>query len=612
MSILKKKNILLVVLAVVLVCIPIIGFAAVNAENSHSYGDINGDGDINTKDIVRLMKYIANNGEGIEAYGTDLNNDNVTNSKDLVRLMKYIANGGSNSDDSSDVSSSDSVTTVPDTESPEPDNFIIEGYFDDGDKNEIVAFADDQIYAFSGLRGFFGYTPAETDGGILFADSELLADIFGFAYELDSENGTFRYTYGDIEMIFNIKTGVLNVAGNEYAECQIISRGERLLCSVEYFADLLGYKVIQENGDYDITYLTAQEELLTDEKRAEAEERFELYRTVVCDTSDVEAEQNGVGKYAKTDYEDRLVGIAYSTWFESLSKWGEDKTWDLPLDGIYRSKDRDAIYRHGKLLADAGVDFVFVDWSNNTFYEPDVKYVWAMDMIESSTDLLFEIWSEIPNAPKICIMVGPGHMLGRDNPIESGLHQKKVNQVYNTYLNNPEHPEYADMYFSYEGKPLLICYTGTPTEYGADPSWTDSRFTVRWLTGYVGQQNKLIAVKTDLLSAGFWSWEERGTQTFTVLNGRVEAITCVAASRGDGTIPAYTRQNGATLKKQFQRANDLGAGVVLLSTWNEWILSEQISVEGSKDLEPSEQLGTFYYDLMTWQIAKYKGITLVK
>lgn len=71
-------------------------------------------------------------------------------------------------------------------------------------------------------------------------------------------------------------------------------------------------------------------------------------------------------------------------------------------------------------------------------------------------------------------------------------------------------------------------------------------------------------------------------------------------------------KTGATLKKQFQRANDLGAGVVLLSTWNEWILSEQISVEGSKDLEPSEQLGTFYYDLMTWQIAKYKGITLVK
>lgn len=155
MANLKRKNVLLVILAIVLVCIPVIGYAAVNAENSFSYGDINGDGEVNTKDLVRLMKYIANDGEGIEAHGTDLNGDKKTDAKDLVRLMKYIANGG----DSSDGSSSDSVTTAPvDTDAPEPDNFTIENYFDGGDRNEIVAFADGQIYAFSGLRGFFGYT----------------------------------------------------------------------------------------------------------------------------------------------------------------------------------------------------------------------------------------------------------------------------------------------------------------------------------------------------------------------------------------------------------------------------------------------------------------------
>ena len=80
-----------------------------------------------------------------------------TDAKDLVRLMKYIANGG----DSSDGSSSDSVTTAPvDTDAPEPDNFTIENYFDGGDENEIVAFADGQIYAFSGLRGFFELYPS--------------------------------------------------------------------------------------------------------------------------------------------------------------------------------------------------------------------------------------------------------------------------------------------------------------------------------------------------------------------------------------------------------------------------------------------------------------------
>ena len=81
-------------------------------------GDINGDGDINTKDIVRLMKYIAEDGEGIEAYSTDLNGDDRTDARDLVRLMKYIADKAVDSDDSdsSGSSSGDSVTAVTDTE----------------------------------------------------------------------------------------------------------------------------------------------------------------------------------------------------------------------------------------------------------------------------------------------------------------------------------------------------------------------------------------------------------------------------------------------------------------------------------------------------------------
>ena len=38
----------------VFVCIPVIEYVAVNAENSYSYGDINGDGDINTKRYCSL------------------------------------------------------------------------------------------------------------------------------------------------------------------------------------------------------------------------------------------------------------------------------------------------------------------------------------------------------------------------------------------------------------------------------------------------------------------------------------------------------------------------------------------------------------------------------
>lgn len=71
------------------------------------YGDINGDSEVDTKDLIRLMKYISADGEGVEAYGTDMNGDGNVNTIDLIRLMKYIANP------------SDYETESPDTEPEE-------------------------------------------------------------------------------------------------------------------------------------------------------------------------------------------------------------------------------------------------------------------------------------------------------------------------------------------------------------------------------------------------------------------------------------------------------------------------------------------------------------
>ena len=160
--------------------------------------------------------------------------------------------------------------------------------------------------------------------------------------------------------------------------------------------------------------------------------------------------------------------------------------------------------------------------------------------------------------------------------------------------------------------PLLMCYGATPNQYGTRPAWKDERFTIRWVTGYVGQQSNLYNPRT-MATRGWWSWEERGLQVYSTVDNRVECVTCTAASRQQGSegnsgyIPAYGRENGLTLKKQFQRANDLGAGMVILISWNEWTTGEQPSPEVSKDLEPSVIHGTFYYDLLCEQIKKFKG-----
>lgn len=53
-------------------------------------GDVNGDGIVNSKDLTRLMKFIA--GEKVSVPGgSDINEDGTTNAKDLTRLMKIIA-----------------------------------------------------------------------------------------------------------------------------------------------------------------------------------------------------------------------------------------------------------------------------------------------------------------------------------------------------------------------------------------------------------------------------------------------------------------------------------------------------------------------------------------
>ena len=62
----------------------------VEVDVAEGTGDVNGDGKVNTMDLIRLMKYIS----GVEvdvAPGTaDVNGDGRENTLDLIRLMKIV------------------------------------------------------------------------------------------------------------------------------------------------------------------------------------------------------------------------------------------------------------------------------------------------------------------------------------------------------------------------------------------------------------------------------------------------------------------------------------------------------------------------------------------
>ncbi len=313
--------------------------------------------------------------------------------------------------------------------------------------------------------------------------------------------------------------------------------------------------------------------------------------------------------FTPTPPQERVVGIAYGTWHQTPN-WGTG-SWGTPALGNYASDNRAVIRQHASWLADAGVDFVWEDWSNNIGYIYDVdKKRPDFDMIEGATFTLFDEFARMRaeglKTPNISIFAG---VTGAPAAAEDGRLQRKADQIWNQFVANPVYRPLLQMD---GGKPLLVVYVNTPSPFQKGvPNWNDSRFTVRWMTGYVTQQSALR--EGEISKFGYWSWEDRGPQTFPVVNGHPEAMVITAATRSQGSagdeyyIPAAGRENGATFRKEWARARQIGPKYAMVVSWNEWHKGEQPSPEISKDVEPSKEFGDLYLRMMKEEIAAFKS-----
>ncbi|MDS0792721.1 hypothetical protein NUV26_11190 [Burkholderia pseudomultivorans] len=295
--------------------------------------------------------------------------------------------------------------------------------------------------------------------------------------------------------------------------------------------------------------------------------------------------------------EAREVGIAYTT----FHNW--KKSWGTPLLGQYSADDPTVIEKHAKWLHGAGVDFIFIDWSNDIDYVPGCDCRKDIEALENTTYVIADEYQRLKEHPKIAIMLG---FPGEPEAILNGKLQKKADQVYDDFIKNPGR---SSIYERYEGRPLLIVYVGTPSPFKRSlPNWDDPRFTVKWLTGFVSQQRNLLS-NDQVSKFGYWSWEDRGPQTYTMAKGRPEAMTITASWRPDAkaNIAGRTRMGGDTFREAWQRAIDKQVDLALVVSWNEWSISEQKSAEASKDIEPSVEFKDFYLRLLAKEIARFKG-----
>ncbi|WP_174301623.1 hypothetical protein [Caulobacter sp. S45] len=298
----------------------------------------------------------------------------------------------------------------------------------------------------------------------------------------------------------------------------------------------------------------------------------------------------------------RRVAVPYELWHYDADWAGKpepQRPWGHPSLGYYASDNQEIVRKHAQMLVGAGVDYIFLDWSNNIHTDNRTGQGDHTTLsIERAALALAETYATLPTRPNISIFIG----FPQDHAaVTNGALQDKADQVHAQFVANPRS---APLMEHLDGKPLLLVYADTPSAYPHGlPPWRDPRFTVRYMTGFLTQQPSLLGPR--LLSRyGYWSWEDRGAQTLAGVDGVADCMTVVAAWRGSGS-PG--RAGGATFREEWRRARRAGPRTVFLNGFNEWKRHEQPSPDISKDIEPSTEFGSLYLDITREQIAAFKA-----
>jgi hypothetical protein len=260
--------------------------------------------------------------------------------------------------------------------------------------------------------------------------------------------------------------------------------------------------------------------------------------------------------------------------------------------------------RHAALLADAGVDTVIFDTTNRRTY----KDVYLK---------ICEVWTQIRReggrTPQVCFMV---------NTKAGETAQELFRDLYQPTL-------YPDLWFRWQGKPLLIC---DPKEASPEVAKFFTLRKAHWPFTLVNTHNA-------------WHWEATYPQVFsydTDLAHPEQVNVSVAQNlrASDGKVTNMSQGNargrsfhdgkqnpapgdidrGPNFAEQWRRALVLDPPFVMVTGWNEWtagkfsrpglpvVFVDQYDQEFSRDIEPVSGLhrDNYYYQLVDG-VRRYKG-----
>jgi len=266
---------------------------------------------------------------------------------------------------------------------------------------------------------------------------------------------------------------------------------------------------------------------------------------------------------------EKYVGMFFYIWHENSVKeiydnmkikaisLGEDRPWgpvnayhycQEPYFGYYRNSDEFVIRKNIQMLSDAGVDFLYLDTTNAQIY-PQV--------LSNMFKVMREMQNEGKRVPKFCFTFNTN--------AESTL-ETAYNQIYSKRI-------YEDLWFMWEGKPLVLCPLNQVPDYLKD------FFTVRhsWAYGFTDWWS--------LEGEGYkkWPWLAAYPQPYgwSEAPTKPEQLVCATAqhptdnigkSFHNGAQPTERRTaEGLYFAEQISRIKEVQPKVVMFTQWNEKI-----------------------------------------
>jgi hypothetical protein len=305
----------------------------------------------------------------------------------------------------------------------------------------------------------------------------------------------------------------------------------------------------------------------------------------------------------------------------------EDYYWDESEFGYYRSADPWVMKKHLAMMAAAGVDFIFLDFTNGELYEPELK------------TLLETIQYMRSKGIKVPYVV----------PFLNSEYGWKVQKLYHSFY---QPGKYNDVWFYWNGKPLIMSpqinakQIKDPKElaemlayYAWRPTWAlfsdDNGPGGKWrfmdthpqhvALDSLGKPEQYVVSKS--MGAPLWDYRINGSSSGLHFVPKVDKYW-LAKETGTGIF----------LNEQWDRADSVQAPILLVTGWNEfkagaWPTSKELADakgfafedkkmkvgdlyfvdefnrEFNRDLEPIKNGYTdnFYYQFVS-RMRKYKGM----